>query len=297
MTVGELNAKTIALLAVLVLGGAGYLWYSQLYAPAVVERDGAAAQLTGIRQQLATTEAELTRLEGEAAGDGADDAGSREAVGKIVVTRTAIPEERQLGEAALVLTSLAERSGVQLDFNETAEDAEGEAAPVADPSLDPAATGAPSASTTATPVALSLTGAGTYREMVTYIQLVESSVADRGGEVFVSGRLFNVASLSIGGEAGEGDGESEGGLEPGPGEILFNLTVNMYVSGELAPVAEDPAAVDAATGEPTDAAAGGDAAGTGAATTDPSGAAPTDASDGSATTPAGTATAPTAGGV
>lgn len=283
MSVGEINKGAIALLLVLVLGAAGYLWFTQMYQPAVEERtlaeqsaSTAEATLASARQQLADAQQRIEDAKKESAK--LDDS-----VPKLALARAAVPDRKLLDDAAIVLVEMADRSGVQTSFK---------AGSASDAGAGATDTGALQG---AVPLDLEFEAAGTYAEMMNFMSLVESTVEVKGDKLHSRGRLFNVVKLEIGGE----DEDSAGGagdqlgaaldsdeLVLGPNDVKFTVVVRMYTSSvgnaENVGATVDPAMAGT---DPNAAAAGGGAASAGA-TTDPATGAAT-MPDGS-TPPAGT---------
>lgn len=276
MTLGEINKGAVALLVALVLGAGGYLWYSFMYKPAVAEQTTAKTAADTAAQDLAAAQAEL-RAAQERIEQSKKDAGKLDdSVSKVALSRMAIPADPLIDDAAVVLTKLADRSGVNTSFSAgTGENSGG------------AATGGGLSG--ATPIDIEFEAAGSYSEMMNFIDQVENTVAAKRGKLHTRGRLFNVVSLEIGapdddessgGDFGDSFGESEGGQESAlvvrKGDVRFTVVVRMYTSSS-----ENAEGVGAATPDPA------------AQGTDPAGAAGADATGGASATggaPAGAAT-------
>ncbi len=318
MNVGEINKGAIVLIVVLLLGAGGYLWYSQMYTPAVEARTAAEATETAAQGELAAAKSKLAAAQKAIEDAKAENGKPDDSVARVQLARKAVPPKKLIDDAMIVLDDLAGRSGIRTAFSSGEEDAA--SAPAGGSNLQGA-----------TPIDLKFKAAGTYQEMMLFMRLVEDTVVEEDGTLYARDRLFNVVKLQIGEEDEEESGSSgfgADGLEEeadaneivaGEGEVLFTVTVRMYTSSteNAANVgATDPASQPtdgsaagtggaAGTGAPADGStpATGDpnAAGTGTGTgADPAagGAAPTDQA-GAGTTP-GTdtgAAAPVAGGV
>ncbi|MCW2920185.1 MAG: hypothetical protein JWL76_59 [Thermoleophilia bacterium] len=269
MNIGELNKGAVALILVLLLGAGGFLWYSQMYKPAV------AAQVTAkTNEKLAQDTLSAAKTKLAAAQKAIEDAKSAnsapdDSVARVQLARKAVPPKKLIDDAAIVLMDLARRADVRTSFQSGGEGADSQ---VVDPTVAGNLNGA-------TPVDLKFKAAGSYSEMMQFMRLVEDTVSEDDGKLYARDRLFNVVRLEIGGDAeesaaGAGSGFSTEGLDDSeqdanelvarPGEILFTVTVRMYTSStenaQGLGASADPAA---APTDPT--ASGGDASGAGAA--------------------------------
>lgn len=230
MNIGELNKGAIALILLLLLGAGGYLWYSQMYTPAVAAKT--AAQTSEKTAQDALNEAKSKLAAAQQAIDEAKKANSApdDSVARVQLARKAVPPNKLIDDAAIVLMDLARRSDVRTSFKAGGDGAD--AAVAEGGSLNGA-----------TPVDLQFEAAGTYAEMMLFMRLVEDTVVAEGGKLYARDRLFNVVKLEIGGDeedsAGGSSGFASGGVDveedanelvPRPGEILFTVTVRMYTS-------------------------------------------------------------------
>jgi hypothetical protein len=271
MSVGELNKGAVMLIVVLLLGAAGFLWYSQLYSPAVAEQqaaktasEAAQAALSAAQQELAAANQRIEESKKEAGK--VDDSVSR-----LALARKAIPTDALIDDAAIVLMDLANTASIRTSFS--GGDSEDAGA-----GIDATAGGSLQG---ATPIDLEFTAAGTYREMMYFMSLVEGTIEAKGGKLYARDRLFNVVKLELGASdedqaassGGFGEAASEddpAALVAGPGEMIFTVTVRMYSSStENAQGVGDAAAAQADAA----AAASGDA-GAGGAPADPNAAAP-----------------------
>ncbi len=292
MNIGEVNKGAIALILVLLLGAGGYLWYSQMYKPAVaaklVAETGEKTAQDGLSAAKTKLAAAQKAIEDAKAENGKPD----DSVARVQLARKAVPPAKLIDDAAIVLMDLARRADVRTSFKSG-----GEASDVA---ADPAAGGNLNG---AVPVDLTFKAAGSYSEMMQFMRLVEDTVVAEDGKLYARDRLFNVVKLEIGsdeeesgasgGFSAEGVAEEEDAniLVARPGEILFTVTVRMYTSSTenaagIGASATDPAA------QPSDTGATGatDASGAPADGSTGTPAAGTPAADGSTATPDAAAT-------
>lgn len=286
MNVGELNKGVVALLVVMLLGAAGYLWNMQLYKPALAAKETAVASQTAAQQSLSQAQQQLRDAQQriEEAKKGA--AGKvDDSVARLSKATAAVPTKKLLDDATIVLQDFADRSGIRTRFKAGGDE---EAAP---------ATDGGGSLNGATGIDLEFEAVGTYDEMMNFMTLAESTVEAKDGKLYSRGRLFNVVELTMG-EGEESSSSSSGGiadfgsatgssttdaneLVAGKNEIHFTVTVRMYVSstdnaqsvGESTP---DDAAANPIEGDATGTADGttGDAtgaAGTGTGDTGPDG--------------------------
>jgi hypothetical protein len=279
MTLGELNKGVIALILVMLFGAGGFLWYSQMYKPAVAARtlaqtaeSSATAGLTAAKTQLATAQKALDDSKSAAAKP--DDA-----VALLAKSRTAVPDKQLIDDAAIVLMDLATRAGIDTDFKAGSESSNADA-------------GTTEGLSGAQPIDLQFKAAGSYAEMMQFMSLVQGTVVAKDGKLYTHGRLFNVVSLEIGSaqdENGGGgstfsDGADDSSQASGPvvkpGDIVFTVTVRMYTSStqnaeDVGTATPDPAAsatasADGGATSSTDPSAGGATSSTGSGTgTDP----------------------------
>lgn len=302
MSMGEINKGAIALILALLVGAAGYLWYSQLYTPAVTKKTAAATTEKTAQDGLAAAKTKLASAQKAIEDSKKANSAPDDSVARVQLARKAVPPAKLIDDAAIVLMDLARRADVRTSFSSGGDEAEGIIAE----------TGSLSG---ATPVDLRFEAAGTYDEMMLFMRLVEDTVVEKDGKLYARDRLFNVVKLEIGGDEEESQSSTSGFASDGlqkevdanelvarPGEILFTVTVRMYTSSTdnaqgVGAATSDPAA------QPTDGSATGAPADGSAPPTDGStpGAAdgtapPTDGSaqapaDGSATPPDGSAPA------
>jgi hypothetical protein len=296
MNLGEINKGAVVLIVALLFGAAGYLWYSMLYKPAVSSKTAAITAATAAEASLASAKQQLA-----AAQQAIDDAKKEtskldDSVARLAKARSAIPSDKLIDDAAIAHMEYAERSGVQTGYTAGGDGS------------DISASSAPGASSLdgAVPIDLEFEAAGTYSEMMHFMQLVESSVEEKDDKLFTRGRLFNVVKLEIGSEGEDtnsgGGFTADGAPEPndkgfilGPNDIEFTVTVRMYTTStsnaetvgtstpDPAASATDPGASTGTGATATDPAATG---GTGGATsTDP---AATGGTGGAGTDPAAT---------
>jgi hypothetical protein len=282
-----------------------------MYKPAVAAKVAAATTEKTAQDGLAAAKTKLaaaqTALENAKKANGAPD----DSVARVQLARKAVPPDKLIDDAAIVLMDLARRADVRTSFKAGGDNAEA--------AVDPAAGGNLNG---ATPVDLEFTAAGSYSEMMQFMRLVEDTVVEEDGKLYARDRLFNVVKLEIGGtddEASGSSGFSSEGIETEqdaneivarPGEILFTVTVRMYTSstenaqgagaGTVDPAAQPTDAGAAGTGDATgtgDAAGAGTGDGSGTGTGDPAVDGSTGTPDAAATgAPTDTGAAPAAGG-
>lgn len=291
MSVGEINKGVVALLLALIIGAAGFMWYTKMYKPAVAERVAAEATASTAQQGLAAKKAELVAAQ-KTLDDAKDDAsGPDESVARVAKAGSAVPDKPLVDDANLVLTKIAEKAGIDTDI-------------AFDTKTAPAAQAGSGLAGT-TPIDISLEAAGSYSEMLNFIDLIEDSVQVKDNKMYQRGRLFNVVSIEIApppenqGAAENFLGTGEGAANPGGGsglvygknDVAFTIVVRMYMTTAAAAQTAGVGAVD-----PTAGAAATDPATAGAGTgvTSPAGAAGTPG--GSVAGANGSATPGTAGG-
>ncbi|MBC7462579.1 MAG: hypothetical protein H7287_14585, partial [Thermoleophilia bacterium] len=269
------------LLAALVLGAGGYLWWMKMYKPAVAAR--ATAITASQSSQQALQQAQSEQKSAQAQVDALKSASSKadESVARVTLLRSAIPDKSNLGDAAIVLKHLADRSGIQTNLS-VGSDAETQAA---------VASG-----TGPTPTDVTFKAAGTYAEMTNFLRQAQSTVTVDKNKLHVTGRLFNVVKLTIGTEdaatsssavdSGGSSSSTTGAIDAalsdefvlGLHDKLFTIVVRFYTlpaggatnTGALAPTIDPNAANGAA---PTSGAAPGtssDGTSTGTASSDTS---------------------------
>lgn len=284
MSLGEVNKGVIVLILVLVLGAGGYLWYSQMYTPAVEARVAAKAQADTAQQGLDAAKAELTKAQEtlEQQNDKAKEA--NDAVARLQLARQTVPAKALVDDSNLVIGSVADRTGVELAYKEL-----GDVTNTA---------GAEAVATVegARPIDLKYIGAGEVPEMLAFMRQVEDSVRVKKDKLYPTGRLFNVVSLELiieevdedvsSGAFGDTESTEDLDLPPmGPNDYLFTVVIRTYVSST-----ENNQGVGAAAGAAVDPATAGAADPASGAAIDPAtGAAPT-------TTPEATSTMPDAAG-
>lgn len=184
MTLGENNKAVFLLLAVLVLGAGGYLWWMKMYKPAVAARVTAISASQASEQSLQQAEAELKTAQEQVDALKSDAGKADDSVARVTLTRNAIPDTTNIGDAAIVLKHLADRSGIQTKFEMGSDETQNAEIPVG--------------STGATPTDVTFKAAGTYAEMTSFLQRVQDTVSVDKNKLHVRGRLFNVVSLQIG---------------------------------------------------------------------------------------------------
>jgi hypothetical protein len=273
---GEINKGAVAGLILLLFAAGGYMWWQMLYKPAVA--DLAVARTTESQAQTALEQANQQLLKAQQQIEESKNAAKEtdDSVSRVQLARKAVPNERLIDDAAIVLMDLASRSGIRTSFKAGGN---GDAASFA---ADGGALNG------AIPIDLEFKAVGRYDEMMLFMGLVEGTVERRGDTLYMRDRLFNVVKLKIGsddaspgsggafsplsGGAGGGPRDADDEMKAGPGEISFTVTVRMYSSstenaqGVGASTPDDPAAsgtdpnaqgIDPATGQPTDPTAGG----------------------------------------
>ena len=233
MSLGEINKGAVALILVLLLGAGGYLWYSQMYTPAVAAKTAAMASEKTAQDGLAAAKSKLAEAQKAIEDSKKANSAPDDSVARVQLARKAVPPEKLIDDAAIVLMDLARRADVRTSFKSGGDGAE---AAIAAEGGD---------LNGATPVDLQFEAAGTYAEMMLFMRLVEDTVAAEDGKLYARDRLFNVVRLEIGGD--EEDSGTSGGssfsadglseeepdantLVARPGEILFTVTVRMYTS-------------------------------------------------------------------
>jgi hypothetical protein len=297
MNLGEVNKGAVIVIILLLFGAGGYLWWKMLYTPAVAARDASAQAATAAETELTAAKQRLSQAQQQAEEAKKEVAKLDDSVARLAKSRTAIPPERLIDDATITLVEYADRAGVQLAVKTGDEEGADQTATVT--------TGA-SGLDGATPIDIEFTAAGTYSEMMHFMQLAESTVEVRDGKAYTRGRLFNVVQLKIGDDEAEDAGGDEGfggsaepddetGFVLGKNDIVFKVVVRMYSSStsnneSVGAATPDPAAA------PTDPAAGGttdpNAAG-GATDPNAAGGTPDPAATGGTTDPAaGGTTAP-----
>ncbi|MCW2925761.1 MAG: hypothetical protein JWM98_3165 [Thermoleophilia bacterium] len=301
MNIGEINKGAVALILVLLFGAGGYLWWSQMYKPAVAAKAVAVTASATAEQGLAAANTDLAKAQQRIDDSKKENAKADDSLARLQIARSGVPSEELLDDAAIVLDNMAKASGVDTRFKAGVDAAD---------SGGSGDTPASSSLQGATPVDLVFDAAGSYAEMMDFMRRVEEPVQMKDGKLYARGRLFNVVRLEIGDDKTESSGGSSldqlsGGedtsaealdkLKLGPNDIKFKVTVRMYTSStansqSLGASTPDPAATATSGGTPsgTDATANGGTGGTPSATT-PSGDGSTPAAtDGAAggTTPA-----------
>jgi hypothetical protein len=288
---GEINKGAIALIVLLLFGAGGYLWYSMMYTPAVEEKTTALAAQQQAQSTLQAAQSKLAAAQQEVEESKKAAGKPDTSVAEVQVARKAVPNERLIDDAAIVLMDIADRSGIRTSFSASSD-------PQA--SSSNAAPG-PQGST---PIDLTFKAAGTYDEMMLFMRLVEDTVVSKDGKLYASDRLFNVVRLELNaadaanepanagfGTSGQSSDVEE--LVARKGELIFTVVVRMYSS-----TTKDAQSVGASTPDPasgatagTDPATGQPAAGatgtTGAPTTGTTGA-PTTGTTGTPSSTTGT---------
>jgi hypothetical protein len=288
MTLGDNNRAAIVLILVLVLGASGYLWFTKMYQPAVAANVAAKAATDTATQQLTAAQADLKKATDTAAAQKSAAGKPDDSVARLALVQQAVSNKTNLGDATIVLKHIADRSGISTTLNVGSTD-------------QAAATVAPTSG--ATPMDVTFKAAGSYAQMMTFMQRVQDTVTVDKGKLHVRGRLFNVMSLEIGGpDAAAGNGSSGNPALDGipgasdvlvirPGDISFTIVVRFYSStsansqsvGAAGAAATSPT-TGTATATPNTAASPAGASTTGTASTDT----PTTNSTGAAGAPAGT---------
>lgn len=276
MSLGEINKGAVALILVLLFGAGGYLWFTQMYKPAVAARAAAQAEVSTAQASLDEVKLQLAAAQKRIEEAKVEGAKTDDSVARIAKARTAVPDKKLIDDAAIVLMDMADRSGVSTSFKSAVET-----------TINPADTGALQG---ATPIDVEFKAAGSYAEMMQFMSLVEGTVDRKDDKLHTRGRLFNVVTLSIGEDEEESastgfnaegaDEANDAGLIVGPNDIVFTVVVRMYTSttanaeGVGAATPDDPAAAGtaldgtgASDGAVSDATAGADpSAGVGADT-------------------------------
>lgn len=255
---GEINKGAIALIVVLLFGAGGYLWYSMMYTPAVAEKTTALAAQQQAQSTLQAAQSKLAAAQQEVEESKKEAGKPDTSVAEVQVARKAVPNERLIDDAAIVLMDIADRSGIRTSFSASSD-------PQA--SSSNAAPG-PQGST---PIDLTFKAAGTYDEMMLFMRLVEDTVVSKDGKLYASDRLFNVVRLELNAadaanepaNAGFGTSGQSSDIEElvaRKGELIFTVVVRMYSS-----TTKDAQSVGASTPDP----AAGATAGTDPATSQP----------------------------
>jgi hypothetical protein len=275
---GEINKGAIALIVVLLFGAGGYLWYSMMYTPAVAEKTTALAAQQQAQSTLQAAQSKLAAAQQEVEESKKEAGKPDTAVAEVQVARKAVPNERLIDDAAIVLMDIADRSGIRTSFSASS-----------DPQASTAnAAPGPQGSI---PIDLTFTAAGSYDEMMLFMRLVEGTVVRKDGKLYASDRLFNVVRLELSARSEEdaannpgsissfGDEADPTELVARPGEMIFTVVVRMYSSTtkdaqNVGASTPDPAAgatagTDPATGQPAAGATGTTGAPAGGATGTP----------------------------
>lgn len=307
MTLEGNNKAVIGLLLVLVVGAASFMWWSKMYKPAVAERLVAVQATAAKQQELETARAALATAQQQEQAQKTDTGKVDDAVPRVTIARNAIPSTADLGDAMIVLSRIADRSGITTNIDAGSDNS----------TETPGNAGV-------TPIDVTFKAAGTYTEMTAFIQRVQGTVTIDKSKLHVKGRLFNVVSLEI---ADAGLAKSSTGnvindfgsdvpsssdvpelsdeLVTAKGDKLFTVVIRFYSAASTAPAntaggdASQPIAGDQAqAGAVTDgsqqptATTDSPTAGTTGAATAPAGAAPVTDTTGAAAA-AGTAGGPT----
>lgn len=265
MNIGEINKGAVALILVLLLGAGSFLWWDRMYKPAVAAKVTATASEKTAQDGLAAAKTKLAAAQKAIEDAKSANSAPDDSVARVQLARKAVPPDKLIDDAAIVLMDLARRADVRTSFQSGGDNAEA----VVD-------VGAGANLNGATPVDLEFTAAGSYSEMMQFMRLVEDTVVEEDGKLFARDRLFNVVKLEIGGdedEASTSSGFSSEGVESEedaneivarPGEILFTVTVRMYTSSTANAQGAGAGTADPAA-QPTDTGAGAvDATGAGA---------------------------------
>lgn len=314
MNVGEVNKGAIILILVLMLGAGGYLWYTMMYKPAVSTRDTAMQSQTAAEQDLAAAKTELASAQQRVEDSKQEASKADDSVQRLQLARKAVPADKYIDDAAIVLMDIADQSGIKTSFKASDE-------------ADQDTTTDTSGLQGAKPVDLTFDAVGTYSEMMYFMRRVEDTVETKDGKLYARDRLFNVVKLEIGAdgesasgsstsdEAGFGLANSSGAsteeIPVGPGEMRFTVVIRMYTSStenseNVGIGTPDPAAapLDGAAGNPNAAGTGAgtdpNAAGTGSvpgADPNAAGASTGDPNAAGAGASVAPATAPTGGGI
>jgi hypothetical protein len=289
MNIGEVNKGAIVAIIVLLLGAGGYLWYSQMYTPALDKQKFAVTSEKTAQDGLAAAKAKLTAAQQAIENAKKENGKPDDSVPRVQLARKAVPPAKLIDDAAIVLMDLARRADVRTSFKSESDGAD---AAVADPAAGGSLNGA-------TPVDLTFKAAGSYQEMMQFMRLVEDTVVAEDGKLYARDRLFNVVKLEIGDDEDSGGSGVSGFSSEGvdseedanelvarPGEILFTVTVRMYTSSTDNAQGVGASTVDPAA-QPTDTATAGgtDATGAGTGGTGDGSSTGTPAADGSTTTP------------
>lgn len=219
---GEVNKGAVALLLVLVLGAGGYLWYMQMYKPAVASKAAAETAATTAEASLSQAQQELNAAKEQIEAAKKESGKVDGAVSRLSKARTAIPAKDLIDDAAIVLMEHAERSGVNTNINAGNE----EGAEIAAGGSDLQG---------ATPIDLTFEAAGSWAEMQQFMTMVHSTVEEKDDKLYTRGRLFNVVRLEIGEQDDEDSTELSGSVDnEGPivekGDTVFTVVVRMYTS-------------------------------------------------------------------
>ncbi len=251
----EVNKGAVGLIVVLLLGAAGYLWFQQLYKPAVEKRTSALAAATTADSELQKAKSDLAAAQQQAEEAKKEASKPDKSVAEVQVGTKAIPQKPLIDDAAIVLMDLADQAGISTNFS-SGDDSNASA----DLAEDATSQGA-------TPIDLTFKAAGTYQEMMLFMSLAEGTVTAKGGKLYAKDRLFNVQSLQIGGSGddngtdagligGDGDGEEATGLVIKPGDMVFTVTIRMYTSSTANAEGVGASTPDGVAASPTDGSTG-----------------------------------------
>jgi hypothetical protein len=244
VTVGDVNKNTLAVLGLLLMAGLGFLWYSQMYKPAVAAKVAAVAESDKAAENLRALQAQLDAAK-EGDGNG-QTAAEKQALSKILIEQGTIPNKEEKEEGLIAIGRLARLSDVDISAVDIASNTEAGSITAVDPATGlPAEPGGASVATE-----LTLHGSGAYPNILLFVHRLQDQVRVKGGKVYANGRLMDVSKLNIGEEDTSGEGLPSG-------HIAFSITVRIYSATANK---ADPNAQTPGTGTPTgdtSAAAGG----------------------------------------
>lgn len=220
------NRTALILVAVLVLIGAGYGYYSYMLKPATTALKSANDRKTAAESTLAQKNSQLA--------DAQTVKNDYSTLATTIVSTVAIPRDRNEIIVTAQILDIARRSGAQIVLAGTAS--EGSSAPVDPTSPTPAnQTGS---------FTMSYDMYGTYDQLVSFVKQLEEPVVVRNGSVYVRDRLINVTSFKLrpsqSAEGGEGT-DDDVKLKLVKGGIYATIELELfYDASELS--AEDAAA-------------------------------------------------------
>lgn len=228
LEVGEVNPKVFAILGVVGVVVGGYLFYSKMYKPAVVARDGAMTAMTASAQTLTDNQAKLKlKLDEAASNDKKGEDADRKALAEIANAKGAIPRGKHQIVALAQVEDIARKSGVTIITDK--------------PDAAPDQNATPGESQTVVPMTITLEGHATYASIGVMLRRIQDTATVYKGKLYVSDRLLATKSFTIGDTGDGGGGGSVTDLSGNPNtgsstepvipknHIHFTITIEYYV--------------------------------------------------------------------